>query len=76
MVGDQVRLLLWHLRGYLPPTDLRKAVRFRLGLAPSKLRFSRLLTWQRWELETVPSIDPASQIRKSVKLIFRFHQVY
>ena len=73
MVSDQVRLLLWHLRVYLPPTDLQKALRFRLGLAPSKLRFSRLLTWQRWELETVPSIGPASQIRKSVKQIFLFH---
>ena len=73
MVGDQVRLLLWHLQVYLPPKDLQKAWRFRLGLAPSKLRFSRLLTWQRWELETVPLIDPASQIRKSIKLIFRFH---
>ena len=73
MLGDRVRLLLWHLRVYLPPTDPQKALRFRLGLAPSKLRFSRLLTWQRWELETVPSIDPASQIRRSVKQIFLFH---
>ena len=73
MLGDRVRLLLWHLRVYLPPTDLQLALRFRLGLAPSKLRFSRLLTWQRWELETVPSIDPASQIRRSVKQIFLFH---
>ena len=73
MLGDRVRLLLWHLRVYLPPTDLQMALRFRLGLAPSKLRFSRLLTWQRWELETVPSIDPASQIRRSVKQIFLFH---